>query len=95
MDFLSQDIVQNGWQCVTRWHGTPKVDMLQVCRAFEMETKSRSFDRANREYRMSDSNYDNTIDELVQERRNFSALAMESRLSWTNPSISSDIICVP
>ena len=44
---------------------------------------------------MSDSNYDNTIDELVQERRNFSALAMESRFSWTNPSISSDIICVP
>ena len=27
------------------------------------------------------------IDELVQERRNSSALAMEWRLSWTNQSI--------
>ena len=31
------------------------------------------------------------IDRLVQERRNFSALAMELRLSWTNPSIYDDI----
>ena len=29
------------------------------------------------------------INVLVQERRNSSALAMELRLSWTNPSISS------
>ena len=31
--------------------------------------------------------YDSQIDGLVQERRNSSALAMELRLSCTNPSI--------
>ena len=34
-------------------------------------------------------NYDDNIYGLMQERHNSSALAMELRLSWTNPSIES------